>query len=192
MLATVFQAVPPVLLGPRHAPRIAAGSEGKKAVPDGREEPWRQHAVGNRATSPPGARRKSGPGQMNSFHSESTTQERSVSSRKRSLDARGNFGRKRGLRRRAVRDRQDQHAGFSGLSGRPECCDDRARAVFLSLFASGQVLAVPQIAVTDDKTRNWAGQGHARAISARRRGRRIRPVLWRCAPPQPIPREDPR
>jgi len=85
VLATVFQAVPPVLLGPRHAPRIAAGSEGKKAVPDGREEPWRQHAVGNRATSPPGARRKSGPGQMNSFHSESTTQERSVSSRKRSL-----------------------------------------------------------------------------------------------------------
>ena len=49
VLATVFQAVPPVLLGPRHAPRIAAGSEGKKAVPDGREEPWRQHAVGNRA-----------------------------------------------------------------------------------------------------------------------------------------------
>jgi hypothetical protein len=46
VLATVFPAVLPVLLGPRHAPRMAAGSEGKKAVPDGREEPWRQHAVG--------------------------------------------------------------------------------------------------------------------------------------------------
>ena len=60
-----------------------------------------------------------------------------------------------------MRDGQHQNARFDGFLGRAQCRDNRTGTVFLTLFPARQMLAMPEIDVTNNKAGNRYGRRHA-------------------------------
>ncbi len=111
------------LFRPGHTPCPARRSKSEKSITDDREQPRRQHAVGDRACIAAWCAPHVRP-RPDEFIPHGKHNPRAVSVEPQAfLDRRRNFHGERGLRGRAVRDRQHQDARFAGIIGRAQRCD---------------------------------------------------------------------
>jgi hypothetical protein len=144
----------------RYATCAAGRRQGEKLITDGGEKSGRQHVIGNRACitvwrAPHIRPRPDEFIPLGKHHPRALGIEPQPC-----FDRRRNLHRERGLRWQAVRDGQHEDARFAGIFSQAPRRDNRAGTVFLPFLAAGQVLAVPEIAVTNDEAGNRSGHWH--------------------------------